>query len=64
MLCSGREWVLFLWSMTLAIFMSKILRSCLETDYLFSFQYSSLCSKEFIIVTSTSSVDQTHLFLI
>ena len=30
--------------------MSKIFRFCLEIDYLFSFQDSSLCSKEFIIV--------------
>ena len=48
--------------MTLAIFMSNIFRFCLEIDYLFSFQDRSLCSKEFIIVTFTSFVDQTHFF--
>ena len=47
-----------------AIFMSKIFRSCLEIDYFFSFQDRSLCSKEFIIITLTLFVDQTHLFLI
>ena len=37
--------------------MSKIFRSCLEIDYLFSFQGSFLYIKEFIIVTFTSFMD-------
>ena len=41
-----------------------IFRFCLEIDYLFTFYDSSVCSKDFIIVTFTSYVGQTHLFLI